>query len=239
MPLSPSFLRFPESAVGRAVIDGLIRYFDASMVGHEHVPREGGTLLVVNHGLFGADALLLGALVWRHTNRLATWLADGALWKTPGLGATLDWVGAIPGTPSAAVERLRAGELVVVYPGGIFDSYKLRRDRHRLKWRGRAGFARVALRAGVPIVPIAAAGVDDMYRIVGREPGLGKMLFGDERYNFPIALGRFGTLLPRPARVTLHALAPIVPAGAPDDEGEVERIRRLVHDAIQTKLHET
>jgi len=239
MRWSPSFLRFPQSAAGRAVVDGVIRYFDARMVGHENIPREGGALAVVNHGLFGFDAFVLGALVWRHTGRLAVWLADGQLWKTPGLGATLDWVGAIPGTPDSAVEALRDGHLVVVYPGGIFDSYKLRRDRHRLKWRGRSGYARVALRAGVPIVPIAACGVDDMYRVVAREPGLGKLLFGDERYNFPIALGRFGTPIPRPTRVTLHALEPVVPAGGADDAAEVERMRALVHDAIQAKLDET
>ncbi|HSQ66872.1 MAG TPA: lysophospholipid acyltransferase family protein [Polyangiaceae bacterium] len=239
MQFSPSFLRFPESAVGRTVIDRVIRYFDARMVGHEHVPREGGALVVLNHGLFGFDAFVLGALLWQHTRRHAVWLADGQLWKTPGLAATLDWVGAIPGTREEAVERLRAGNLVVVYPGGIFDSYKLWRDRHRLKWHGRAGFARVALRASVPIVPVAACGVDDMYRVVAREPGLGKLLFGDERYNFPIALGRFGTPLPRPARVTMHAFQPVLPSGPPDDEAEVERVRRLVHDAIQAKLDET
>jgi 1-acyl-sn-glycerol-3-phosphate acyltransferase len=239
MPHPPSFLRFPESAAGRALIERVVRYFDARLVGAEHVPRSGGALVVVNHGIFGFDALVLGALLWQHTQRLATWLADGMLWKTPGLGATLDWVGAIPGTPESAVERLVAGDLVVVYPGGIFDSYKLQRDRHRLKWRGRAGFARVALRAGVPIVPIAACGVDDMYRVVGREPGLGKLLFGDPRYNFPIALGRLGTIVPRPARVTLHALPVVAPEGAAHDETAVERVRAMVHDAIQAKLDET
>ncbi len=238
MRWSPSFLRFPESRAGRAFIDTILRYFDAKMIGAENIPREGGTLAVVNHGLFGFDAFVLGALVWRHTQRLAVWLADGELWKTPGLGATLDWVGAIPGTPEVAVRELRAGHLVVVYPGGIFDSYKLWHDRHKLKWRGRAGFARVAIRAHAPIVPIAACGVDDMYRIVGREPGVGKLLFGDQRYNFPIALGRLGTPIPRRARVTLHAMTPVIP-NAESNEAEVERIRALVHDSIQAKLDET
>jgi len=234
----PSFARFPESRVGRAFIDRLLRYFDATFVDHERVPRRGGALLVANHGIFGFDAFILGALLWRHTHRLALWLADRNLWKTPVLASALDWVNAIPGTPDDAVAHLRAGDLVVVYPGGIFDSYKHERDRHKLKWRDRAGFARVALRAGAPIVPVAACGVDDMYRVVGRDPLLGRVLFGDRRYNLPIALGRYGTLVPRPAKVTLHALAPIFPGGDAENPSDVERVRRYVHDSIQSKLDE-
>ncbi len=237
--LRPSFERFPESAVGRKLIDAAVRYFDASMVGHEHLPKRGGTLLVVNHGIFGLDAFILGALVYRHTGRLALWLADKNLWKTPVLASILDWVNAVPGTPDDAVARLRAGDLVVVYPGGIFDSYKHARDRHRLKWRGRAGFARVAMRAGAQVIPIAACGVDDMYRVIGRDPFLGRILFGDRRYNLPIALGRYGTLFPQPAKVTLHALAPMVAHGDAEDPVAVERVRAYVHDAIQAKLDET
>jgi 1-acyl-sn-glycerol-3-phosphate acyltransferase len=239
MTLRPSFQRFPTSAFGRPFIDAVLRYFDAEMIGHEHLPRSGSVLLVVNHGIFGFDAAILGALIWRHTQRLPIWLADRNLWKTPGLAATLDWVNAIPGTPEDAVAGLRAGEIVVVYPGGIFDSYKHARDRHRLKWRGRAGFARVALQAGTAIVPVAASGVDDMYRVIGRDPFLGRLLFGDRRYNLPIALGRWGTLFPRPAKVTMHALAPVPPVGDADDHAAVERIRAIVHDAIQSKLDET
>ncbi len=237
--LRPSFQRFPESAVGRRFVDGVVRYFDASFVGHERVPRDGGALLVANHGIFGFDAFILGALLWRHTHRLATWLADRNLWKTPGLAATLDWVNAIPGTPDDAVERLRAGDLVIVYPGGIFDSYKHARDRHKLKWRNRAGFARVALRARTPVVPIAACGVDDMYRVLARDPFVGRVLFGDRRYNLPIAFGRYGTLVPRAAKVTVHALAPIFPDGDPNHPDDVERLRAYVHDSIQSKLDET
>lgn len=237
--MKPSFARFPESLAGRAFIDVVVRYFDARLVGEENVPDEGGALVVANHGVFGFDAMLLGALLWRHKRRLALWLADRNLWKTPILAQTLDWVNAIPGTPADAVAHLERGEIVVVYPGGIFDSYKHARDRHKLKWRGRAGFARVAMRASAPIVPVAACGVDDMYKVVGRDPLLGKLLFGDRRYNLPIALGRFGTLVPRPARVTLHALAPIFPDGSADDPIAVERVRKRTHDSIQQKLDET
>jgi hypothetical protein len=39
--------------------------------------------------------------------------------------------------------------------------------------------------------------------------------------------------------VTVHALAPIFPTGSADDPADVERVRSLAHDSIQSKLDET
>ena len=222
--------------LGRAIVTRIIGYFSATLLGGENIPRTGGALLVGNHGVFGFDAFVLGALLARHVGRMPTWLADRHLWLTPGFGLALDFAGAIRGERKQAVAHLEAGNLVVVYPGGIFDSYKLARDRHRLKWGNRAGFARVAMTAKVPIVPIAACGVDDIYRIVAREPGLGNLLFGDSRYNLPIALGRLGTLFPKKVPVTIRALPPIVTDGDPESAADVERIRAATYWALQREL---
>ncbi|CAN5610530.1 lysophospholipid acyltransferase family protein [soil metagenome] len=228
-----------DTLAGRAVIRAIVRYFSATFVGSENVPRTGGALLVGNHGVFGFDAFVLGALLARDIGRMPTWLADRHLWLTPGFGPALDFAGAIKGERPSAVARLQAGDLVVVYPGGIFDSYKLARDRHRLKWGNRAGFARVAMMARVPIVPIAACGVDDMYRVVAREPGLGNLLFGDARYNFPIALGRLGTPIPKKVPVTIHALSAVDTSGDASKPEDVERVRALTYRALQTTLDES
>lgn len=225
-----------DTIAGRAVIRAVVGYFSATFVGAENIPKKSGALLVGNHGVFGFDAFVLGALLARDIGRMPVWLADRHLWRTPGFGAALDFAGAIKGERSSAVTHLQEGELVVVYPGGIFDSYKLARDRHRLKWGNRAGFARVAMMAGVPIVPIAACGVDDMYRVVAREPGLGDLLFGDSRYNFPIALGRLGTPIPKKVPVTIRALPHIDTSGDASRPEDVERVRAATYRAIQETL---
>lgn len=229
---------FASTKLGDALIARLLRYFDARLVGGEHIPKRGGALLVANHGLFGFDAFVLGALLQRH-GRMPWWLADRNMFKTPGFTPILDFAKAIPGAPAAATKLLSRGELVVVYPGGIFDSYKLSRDRHRLHWRGRNGFAKIAVCAGVPIVPVAACGVDDMYNVVAREPGLGRWLFGDARYNLPLAFGRWGTLLPKPAPVVVHALGVVPTEGDADDEAHVQALRDKVEAMVQSKLDET
>jgi len=225
-----------DTDVGRRLVREVIEYFSASIVGLEHVPRAGGALLVGNHGAFGLDAFILGALLAKELGRLPTWLGERQLWMVPLLPRALAYVGAIEGEREAATRHLEAGELVVVYPGGIHDSYKLSRERHRLQWGTRAGFAHVAMRARVPIVPVAACGIDDAYRVIAREPGLGKLLFGHARYNFPIALGRRGTLLPRRVPVSFHVLAPVDTHGDATRAEDVERVRAATHDALTTVL---
>lgn len=224
---------------GLRLANAIIDYFPATLAGLEHVPREGGALIVGNHGTFGLDAFILGAFLSRELGRLPTWLAERHLWTIPLLPRVLAYVRAIEGEPEAAVRHLAAGELVVVYPGGIHDSYKSWRDRHRLKWGTRSGFARVAMRAEVPIVPVAACGIDDAYRVLAREPGLGKLLFGDARYNFPIALGRRGTLLPKKVPVTFRVLPPIDTRGDAASADDVERVRRETHDTLTQVLSDS
>lgn len=231
-----SIERFVRSAAGRAFIDRVIAYFSASMEGVEHVPRAGGALLVANHGLNGYDGLVLGALLHREVGRLPFWLGERNLWRIPGFGRLAELIDAVPGEERSAAEILRRGEIVVVYPGGVDDSFKLATERHTLKWGRRAGFARVAMRAGVPIVPIAACGVDDMYLTVAREPWIGRALLGHAKYDLPIALGRWGTPVPRPARVTVRALPPVDTTGDPESESDVERVRAAVFEAVQTGL---
>ena len=225
-----------KTSFGRAVRDFPINYFRATLEGREHLPREGGALVVGNHAFFGLDGVVLGMLVARETGRHPRFLGERNLWKVPGLGAILSSVGALPGEPAAATALLARGEIVIVYPGGVDDSFKGADEKHRLQWGQRAGFARVAMRARVPIVPVAGLGIDDMYAIVGRERWLGRRLFGSSRYDFPIAFGAFGTLVPRRKKQTYVALSPIDTSGDPARPADVERVRAAAYEAIDARL---
>jgi 1-acyl-sn-glycerol-3-phosphate acyltransferase len=229
-------VQFAGSLAGRALIEGAIAYFSATLQDAENIPDKGGALLVANHGMNGFDGIVLGALLCRERGRIPYWLGERNLWKVPGFHRLAELVDVVPGEPGAARRLLRGGELVVVYPGGIHDSFKLSSERHRLQWGKRSGFARVAIDAGVPIVPIAAAGVDDMYTVIGREPWLGRALLGDARYDLPIAFGRWGSAVPRRAKVTVRALPPIATDGDPTSESDVERVRAAVYSAVQSAL---
>lgn len=227
---------FGQTAIGRALRDVPIEYFHARIEGVRNIPREGGALLVGNHAMMGLDGFVLGALVIRETTRYVRFLGERNLWRVPVLRSALSAVGAVPGAPGKAIELLESGELVGVYPGGIDDSWKLSSEKYRLQWGQRAGFARVAMRAGVPIIPIAAIGIDEMYDVVAREPVVGRTILGSPRYDLPIALGAYGTPIPRRVPQRYLVQSPIDTTGDPDHEGDVERVRAATFDAIESVL---
>ncbi len=217
---------------GLRVARAIARRFHATLHGAEHVPRRGGALLVGNHTMFGLDAAVLAALLARDVGRLPRWLGERILWKLPGTHRFLEALGAVPGAPEDAVRLLGQGELVAVYPGGVDDSFKLSSEAYVLKWGRRAGFARVALRAGVAVIPVAATGIDELYSIRRHERLLGRFLFGAERYDLPLP----DNLLPRRTALDFHVLPPIAADGDAEDPKAVERVRAAAFDAIEGVL---
>ena len=225
-----------HTALGRLFTEAPIRYFHATLEGIEHVPRTGGALIVGNHALLGLDGWVLGALLVRETGRYPRFLGDRNLFRVPVLGAALTAVGVVAGEPQRAQQLLEDDELVVVYPGGVDDSFKPASQKHRLQWGRRAGFAKVAMRARVPIVPVAGLGIDDMYDVIAREPVVGRALFGSPRYDLPIALGASGTLLPHRAPQRYVTLPMVDTRGDPDRADDLERVRAATFEAIDAQL---
>jgi 1-acyl-sn-glycerol-3-phosphate acyltransferase len=233
---SANVLRFARAPAGRALTALLLRYFDARLENAEGIPANGAALLVSNHATFGIDSFVLAALVIAERQRHVRFLVERNLARHLPYRAFFRAIAALPGSQEAAVAALTAGELVGVYPGGIDESFKLSRYRHQLRWGARNGFARAAMRAGVPIVPIAGVGIDDMYRVVLREPRVGRWLFGSSRYDLPLAFGAFGTPIPRRPRMRFVVLPPIDTRGDPTRPGDVERVRVETFQALDRVL---
>lgn len=227
-----------DTPIGRLFVDLPIRWFHATIEGLEHIPESGGALLVGNHAFGGLDGFVLGALVIRHTGRYPRALADRNFFRVPFVRSLFKEMGALAGEPKRAQELLEDGELVIVYPGGVDDSFKTREQRNRLQWGTRAGFAKVAMRAKVPIVPVVGLGIDEMYEVVAREHFLGRALFGSHRYDLPIAFGAYGTPIPKRKKQHFVVLPPIDTAGDPEDADEVERVRAQTYDAIDARLRD-
>lgn len=152
--------------------------------GLENVPATGGVILAGNH-LSVADELFLGAVVPRH---IAFW-AKSEYFTGTGVRGTfnrlvMEGLGAIQVNREggraalhaldAAIPALRGGDVVGVYPEGT------RSPDGRL-YRGRTGVARLALGAGVPVVPVGVIGTEKVQPIGARLPRLGpsvEMRFG-------------------------------------------------------------
>lgn len=138
------------------------------------IPATGGAVIAANH-VSHVDPLTFAHLVWDH-GRLPRYLAKAALFDVPLLGRLLRATGQIPvyrmsvdanRAFTAAVEAVREGKLVIVYPEGTIT-----RDPDLWPMRGRTGAARIALAAGVPVIPIAHWGAHDLLYPYAKRPHL-------------------------------------------------------------------
>ncbi|MDJ0869719.1 MAG: lysophospholipid acyltransferase family protein, partial [Myxococcota bacterium] len=135
--------------------------------GLEHVPRDGAVLLTGNHTIYGMlDIPMLGLEIYEATGRVVRGLGDHNHFALPVWRELLRRIGAVRGTRENCGRLFEAGEAVLVFPGGGREVMKHKGEKYRLVWKERVGFARLAIEHGVPIVPFASVGVEDMFEIV-------------------------------------------------------------------------
>jgi 1-acyl-sn-glycerol-3-phosphate acyltransferase len=134
--------------------------------GIENVPREGGLVLAANHlSNFDPWAIGLPLFPWRFLR----FMAKSELWWFP-LGPIIKAGGAFKvrrgeGDTVAidtAVQLARDGHAVVIFPEGTRRQKGLAKRREA---RPHTGAARVALGAGVPLIPAAIKGTDELRRL--------------------------------------------------------------------------
>lgn len=233
LPFAPTAWILAHTETGKRTARAIAKHFQATLHGLEHLPPpKQGALLVGNHAYLGLDSIALSACLLSEANLLPRFLAEKNLYRIPGLSPVLHTVGAIPGVAEDAIELLKANQVVAVYPGGINDSFKLTTDAYSLQWKDRKGFARVAMRAQKPIIPIAATGVDELYQIDKREPFLGRLFGGSEKYDIPLP----SSLRPKRIPLDFYVLPPIQTEGDPDRPEDVERVRSETEQALRSVL---
>jgi 1-acyl-sn-glycerol-3-phosphate acyltransferase len=146
-------LFYPISALGKH-----------SEKGTEHIPAEGGVIFAMNH-VSHLDPPIDGVFVHRN-KRVPRFMAKDSLFKVFFFGKLLGGSGGIPvyrGTGDAkdslrdAITALKEGKLVVIYPEGTIT-----RDPDGWPMWPRTGVARLALEAGVPVIPAARWGTQDI-----------------------------------------------------------------------------
>ena len=223
------------------------RYWRVRTVGVEHIPDDGGVLLVANHsGTLPFDAVMTKLAVYdehpqrRHLRELA---ADLAM-RTPVIGPLSRKTGNALAHDDDAIRLLSAGEAVGVWPEGYKGLGKHYRDRYKLQRFGRGGFVEVALRTGAPIVPVAIVGAEEIYPIVANVRPLARLLglpYFPMTWQFPL-LGPAG-LLPLPSKWVIEFGEPIpttsYPSDAADDPMTVLELSDRVRDTIQQMLYRT
>ncbi len=130
----------------------------------ERIPKSGAFVLAPNH-VTNFDPLVTAYLLWK-LGRVPRFLAKAGLFDIPIIGGLLRYTGQIPverqgrGTadPLSAASRLvDDGLAVIVYPEG-----SLTRDPELWPMRGKFGAARLALAHGIPVIPVAHWGAQQV-----------------------------------------------------------------------------
>jgi 1-acyl-sn-glycerol-3-phosphate acyltransferase len=92
-------------------------------------------------------------------------LADRAHFAVPVWRDLLTAFGCVNGTRDNCTALMRAGQHVMVFPGGGREVLKRKNEAYRLIWKERIGFVQLAAAFGYPIVPFASLGADESLHI--------------------------------------------------------------------------
>jgi 1-acyl-sn-glycerol-3-phosphate acyltransferase len=218
-------------------------WFRVEVRGAENLPADGSALLVSNHaGTLPVDGMILHTVVYDEIGRHVRMLGADLLFKTPYSHDLARKTGSTLACQEDAERLLASSQLVAVFPEGFKGLGKPYADRYKLQRFGRGGFVAAALRAQVPIIPIAIVGSEEIFPLIARAPGLARVL---GLPYFPITplfpwLGPLG-LIPLPSKwiiqfgeaITTDELGP----GAADDPMIVFNITDQVRETIQQALY--
>jgi 1-acyl-sn-glycerol-3-phosphate acyltransferase len=169
-------------------------WFRMEMEGWERLPEPPALLIGIHSGApFVWDAWTVGIQWWRHfgDERTLHGTAHDALMAAPGVGGYFRRMGVLPAAPDSISAALAAGHDVALWPGGEIDSLRPWTKRDEAILAGRKGFVRMAIKAGVPIVPISTVGGPDSMPVLTSGRRLAKMT-GIDRLarikRFPLAV---------------------------------------------------
>jgi len=155
----------------------------------------------------------------------------------------------MPASMDNARSALSQGHSVLLYPGGSYEVFRPWKDRNRIVFNGRKGFIRLALRAGVPVVPVVGHGGHETTVVLARGERFAKLLGLDRvrmdgapllfqvpwGLSFPMMPG-----LPLPAKITVQVCEPLDwsrfgPEGA-EDPAVLERCYQEITSVMQSTL---
>jgi 1-acyl-sn-glycerol-3-phosphate acyltransferase len=211
----------------------------------------GGSLVVSNHsgGVIAMDVPVFAIDFYEQFgyDRPVYTLTHDILFRTPAAELVMR-AGFIPATRDNASTALRAGAVVMVFPGGPDDAYRPTAQANTIDFHGRTGYVKTALAAGVPIVPVVSIGGQESQLFLSRGTWLAHLLRLDKRaritilplsFGFPFGLSIGPTLnLPMPTKIVTQVLHPIdIVAQFGEDPDPVD-VDNHVRSVMQNALDE-
>lgn len=215
------------------------RLFRLDVHGLDNLPASGPALLVANHngGLLPLDGLFTLASVCQRfgPERVVNPLAHDLILYDRVAHRFAARAGILRAGHASAMTALRAGHMVLVYPGSDVETFRRWSERSRIDFAGRTGFLQLALSEGVPIIPVVSAGTHEQWVVLSRGDKLAKALNTGKLLRtkvLPLVLAlpwglSFGLLpyVPLPAQTTLAFGKPMTwPEIARDRAGDPDAL---------------
>jgi len=204
-------------------------YFRVTTDGWHHIPKDRKVLLVSTHngGLAFPDLWMMMYDWCRRfgSDRRVYALMHPSVWQVESeMTNFLSRMGAVKANPYTAKAAFDSGASVLVYPGAAEELFRPYTSRQEVRFVGRKGFIKLALREKVPIVPLISRGAHETLIVLGDCADVVKQLqqFGLPKINNPIGIlpvyfglpwgltvGAFPNI-PFPAQIHTRVCEPII-----------------------------
>ena len=225
-----------------------------SFIGVERVDPSRPTLFVGNHTLYALqDIPHIQYELKRVHGIFPRTLSDRFHFEVPVWRDLLTTFGCVEGTRENCSALMRAGQHLMVFPGGQREVFKHKNEAYRLVWKERIGFVTLAAAFSYPIVPFASLGADESLHIAVDGPDImgspiGKLLqatgIADKYLRGgqalpPLVRGLGPTWIPEPERFFFSFGPPISTSHYRRRAGDVaamHELRAKVASSIEAQL---
>ena len=202
--------------------NALARWTRYSVDGLGPLLSDRACLIVGYHGRpFAWDLCMLTARLHAELGYLPHGIMHGGFGHGP-LQRFIDGLGFVTADGPELATAVARGEHIVVAPGGTREGCR-RGELYRVSWGERVGYLRLALRYDLPLVPVAASGVDQLYLGLNDGDAWGKRLRLPARLPFWLGVGPLG----------LWPLSPPFPRPVRQRVGQPLDVRKLVATTAQ------
>ena len=214
------------------------------------MPKTAGALVVPNHsgGKFPPDVLIFAPAFYEKFgfDRPVYTLAHYGVFIA-NVGDWLRRAGVIEASRENAAKALRDGAVVLVFPGGDYDSYRPTLTENVIDFAGRKGYVRTAIETGVPIVPMVSIGGQETQLFLARGDSIARRLGLTKArmeilpisFGFPFGFSAiFPPNVPLPAKIVTRVLDPIDIAAEFGDDPDVDEVDLHVRAVMQQALEE-
>ena len=253
MPYQPGEIHELKLAkkASKTVFPLLKKYYRAQFIGLENIP-EHSFLAIGNHlGVyFMPEAFLwlgkyhtlpkkppMQVLVHKMFHEIASFI------KLPE-----EQFGILEATPSNAIQALKSGHALTVFPGGDRENTKTFKTRNKIDFFGHTGYIKMALKAGVSILPVVGVGGGETLFVlssgerIAKTTGLTKYfkihswpVYWSFPFGFHIGHGpRFS--LPLPSQITISVLPPYSLKNYCEADAEKDEIIDKINKDILSKM---